>query len=81
MECNPRDYDYSKLVGKTVLELGSGCGLAGIAFMMKGAVVTCTDLSAVTTALTTKNVNVSYYSMLILPLHPGDDNLATSYIY
>eukprot|EP01032_Pedospumella_encystans_P033851 gene33851-38256_t len=37
MEKNYKDYDASKLANKTVLELGSGCGLGGIAFMMKGA--------------------------------------------
>jgi len=77
MECNPRDYDSSKLAGKTVLELGSGCGLAGIAFMMRGAVVTCTDLSAVTIALTMKNVNVSIIHDVI-PMHSDDMMISVS---
>lgn len=60
MEKNYKDYDTSKLANKTVLELGSGCGLGGIAFMMKGAKVTCTDLENVTQRLTERNVQVSF---------------------
>lgn len=59
MEKNYKDYDHKTLAKKTVLELGSGCGLGGIAFMMKGAEVTCTDLAQVTERLTDENVNVS----------------------
>ena len=94
MECNPKDYDSSKLAGKTVLELGPGCGLAGIAFMMRGAVVTCTDLSDVTIALTMKNVNVSssipsiYHTIpthsdgmmiVVTSCHPSTGNRTSTY--
>jgi hypothetical protein len=58
MEKNYKDYDTKTLSKRTVLELGSGCGLAGIAFMMKGAEVSCTDLLNVTQRLTEKNVKV-----------------------
>jgi predicted nicotinamide N-methyase len=58
MEKNSADYDVRKLKGKSVLELGSGCGLAGIGFMIRGAVVTFTDLDAVVQLLTQRNVNV-----------------------
>ena len=34
METAPKEFNSSKLQGRKVLELGSGCGLAGIAFMM-----------------------------------------------
>jgi predicted nicotinamide N-methyase len=59
MEKNYKDYDTRSLAKKTVLELGSGCGLGGIAFMMKGAEVTFTDLEPVTKRLTERNVQVS----------------------
>lgn len=58
MEKNYKDYDTKTLAKKTVLELGSGCGLGGIAFMMKGSKVTCTDLGNVTQRLTERNVQV-----------------------
>lgn len=58
MEKNYKDYDYKTLANKTVLELGSGCGLAGMAFMMKGSKVTFTDMEKVTKTLTDKNVKV-----------------------
>ena len=61
VENNPRDFDFSKLSGKTVLELGSGCGLAGISLMMRGASVTFTDMESVTRSLTERNVQVSRY--------------------
>jgi hypothetical protein len=34
MEHSPRGFSTSDLLGKSVLELGSGCGLGGIAYMM-----------------------------------------------
>jgi predicted nicotinamide N-methyase len=58
MEKTYKDYDTKTLAKKTVLELGSGCGLGGIAFMMKGAEVTFTDLEPVTKRLTELNVQV-----------------------
>ena len=63
MEKNYKEYDVQKLSGKTVLELGSGCGLGGIAFMMKGAKVSCTDLEIVTKRLTEKNVEAVYLKL------------------
>ena len=66
MEKNYKDFDVKSLAKKSVLELGSGCGLGGIAFMMKGAKVSCTDLENVTKRLTEKNVQVTYsYSCTI----------------
>lgn len=64
MEKNYRDYDYKTLAKKAVLELGSGCGLAGVAFMMKGAKVTFTDMEKVTTSLTEKNVTVCVHKFI-----------------
>lgn len=60
MESNPGDFEPTKLGGKTVLELGSGCGLAGLALMMRGAQVTFTDLAAVVDMLTTRNVQTMH---------------------
>ncbi|CAM9222964.1 unnamed protein product, partial [Discosporangium mesarthrocarpum] len=47
MERNPQLYSSRKLAGKTVLELGAGCGLAGMYFALMGAHVTFTDLPEV----------------------------------
>lgn len=58
MEKNYKDYNTKTLGHKSVLELGSGCGLGGVAFMMKGAKVICTDLENVTQRLTERNVQV-----------------------
>ena len=58
MEKNYKEYDVQTLGGKSVLELGSGCGLGGMAFMLKGSRVTYTDLENVTRRLTEKNVQV-----------------------
>jgi predicted nicotinamide N-methyase len=56
VECNSKDFSVSLMANKTVLELGSGCGLAGISLMLKGADVTFTDLQVVTSKLTSLNV-------------------------
>ena len=62
MEQNPSHFSISNLSGKSVLELGSGCGLGGIAFMMKGARVVLTDLPSVVDELTTLNSTVTVTS-------------------
>lgn len=49
--------------GKKVIELGSGCGLSGIAAMMKGCAVTLTDMGKVTESLTTSNAERVYAQM------------------
>ena len=43
---------------QSVIELGSGCGLAGIAYMLRGAEVALTDLPEVVNALTERNALV-----------------------
>lgn len=55
MEKNAKSFDPKKLSGQTVLELGSGCGLAGIGYMLRGASVTATDLESVVKSLTHRN--------------------------
>ena len=63
MEHDPKQFSAEKLHGKSVIELGSGCGLGGIAFMMKGAKVMLTDLQKVTEALTVTNTNRIYMQL------------------
>jgi len=58
MDHDPRNFSIGKISNKKVLELGSGCGLAGISFMLRGASVTFTDLPAVTETLTSRNAKV-----------------------
>ncbi len=65
MEYNAKDFDIQKLTNKTVLELGSGCGLAGLSFMIRGAQVTCTDMEKVTTNLTERNVQVRSHVSIV----------------
>mmetsp|Transcript_2071 Transcript_2071/g.2185 ORF Transcript_2071/g.2185 Transcript_2071/m.2185 type:complete len:265 (-) Transcript_2071:953-1747(-) len=60
MEFDPKRFTVDKLQGKKVIELGSGCGLAGISLMMKGSKVTLTDMQKVTESLTAINVNRIY---------------------
>jgi predicted nicotinamide N-methyase len=54
LEISPK---FSGLVvkGKRVVELGAGCGLAGLSLMLKGANVTLTDLDPVVEHLTEPN--------------------------
>jgi protein N-lysine methyltransferase METTL21D len=77
MECNAKDFEPSKLGGKTVLELGSGCGLAGIAFMLRGALVTCTDMEKVTTNLTERNV-LNIYTQIKLERESNGETVSNS---
>jgi predicted nicotinamide N-methyase len=49
----------SDLKGKTAIELGSGCGLGGLALAMRGAQVVMTDLPRVVESLTAPNAQVS----------------------
>jgi len=58
MDYDPRKFSAGNISGKTVLELGSGCGLGGLAFMVRGAAVTFTDLSIVIENITAENVKV-----------------------
>lgn len=59
-----RDFTVSVMRGKSVLELGSGCGLAGISLMLRGAAVTMTDLEAVTSQLTQPNAMRIYHKFI-----------------
>ena len=59
MEVNFKKFSPEKLAGKTVFELGSGCGLGGLAFMMRGAAVVLSDLECVVETLTRANAAVS----------------------
>lgn len=58
MQQNPSLFTPALLREKTVLELGSGCGLGGICFMLKGCRVILTDLECVTEELTEPNAKV-----------------------
>ncbi len=58
MEHNPKLFPPSEIQNCTVLELGSGCGVGGMAFMLRGAEVTFTDLENVVETLTLPNANV-----------------------
>ena len=61
IEYNANDYSLAKLSNKTVIELGSGCGLGGITMMLRGAEVTFTDLEKVISSLTERNAMVILY--------------------
>mmetsp|Transcript_13173 Transcript_13173/g.19799 ORF Transcript_13173/g.19799 Transcript_13173/m.19799 type:complete len:275 (-) Transcript_13173:16-840(-) len=69
MEKNSKDFDPVKLSQKRVLELGSGCGLAGIAYMLRGAAVTLTDLPNVVLTLTERNAQTIYSQVSTLLLN------------
>ena len=66
IENNPSLFTRSALLDKSVLELGCGCGLSGLAMMLKGARVTMTDLQCVVESLATTNTEVililAYYT-------------------
>jgi predicted nicotinamide N-methyase len=57
------------------LTLGSGCGLAGIAYMLRGATVFLTDLPHIVTALTDRNAQAIYLQAL---REQGDDDMGHS---
>lgn len=60
VEFETRKFSRDKMIGKNLLELGAGCGLGGIAMMMRGCQVTFTDLKNVVDELTMENVNTCY---------------------
>jgi predicted nicotinamide N-methyase len=60
MENDPKTFSRNNLHSKTVIELGSGCSLGGVAFMLKGAKVYMTDLEPVTETLTRRNAKKVY---------------------
>jgi predicted nicotinamide N-methyase len=60
VEYNPTLYSSSTLSGKTVIELGSGTGLAGLSLLLLGCKVTFTDLPDVVTQFTSINTNRIY---------------------
>ena len=68
MEHNPSLFSASVCYDRMVLELGSGCGLTGLAYMMKGAKVVMTDLECVINALTRPNVTVSWHLSTSVPV-------------
>jgi len=57
---NNKDLSIPALIGKSVLELGSGTGLGGLCMALRGARVTCTDLQPVVSALTYMNMKLLY---------------------
>lgn len=58
MEYNSGDFSVAGMQSKTLLELGSGCGLGGLCLFLRGAAVCLTDLEAVTTTCTVPNAHV-----------------------
>ena len=58
MDLHPAQYGRAKVSGKRVLELGAGCGLAGIYLATLGASVILTDLAPIL-GLLQKNVNTN----------------------
>jgi predicted nicotinamide N-methyase len=54
------EFSSTLLNGKTVLELGSGCGLAGMAFLIKGSKVSFTDIPVVVEEITEPNVTKNF---------------------
>jgi len=50
----------------SVIELGAGCGLAGLTLLLKGAQVTFTDMAPVVKHMTTPNINRIYGQMVSL---------------
>lgn len=60
MEHDPKQFSAGKFHGRSVIELGSGCGLGGVSFMMKGARVMLTDMQKVTESLTDANAQRIY---------------------
>jgi protein N-lysine methyltransferase METTL21D len=69
-------FSLTKMAGKTVLELGSGCGLAGLAMMLRGCKVTFTDLPEVMKQLTIPNITRTYRQLASsyqpTAIHPPD---------
>lgn len=63
LEHNSSIYSVAYLKDKKILELGAGCGLSGLTTMMKGAIVTLTDLQCVVDTLLSQNAEVQFLNI------------------
>ena len=68
VEKNPSIFSRSSFENKSVIELGSGCGLGGLCLMLKGSNVLVTDLPEVIEQLTINNIKVCIIILCVYPL-------------